>query len=307
MMGDSFETYRPKLFAVAYRMLGSASEAEDAVQDAWLRYATSERSDVRSPEAFLTTIVTRLCLDRLKSARASREQYVGPWLPEPILTDERPGPETAAALAESVSLAFMVLLETLSPEERAAFLLREVFEYDSREIGDMLKMSPENARQLVHRAKTRLGDRRAHVRATTVDHDRKRSIVERFASALRDGDKDALTEVLADDVVLVSDGGGKVSAARRPLVGRAEVLGLLIGIRRIATSEGIDLNRIRLDVVDVNGDPAVSIRIDGRVDSIYTCSFDGETISAFRIVRNPDKLQYIGRQLIADCGSRIAD
>jgi len=294
---DTFEVHRPKLFAVAYRMLGSASEAEDAVQDAWLRYATSERSDVRSPEAFLTTIVTRLCLDRLKSARASREQYVGPWLPEPILTDERPGPESAAELAESVSLAFMVLLETLSPEERAAFLLREVFEYDSREVGDMLKTSPENARQLVHRAKARLGDRRAHARVTVGDRDRKRRIVERFAAALRDGDKDALTDVLAEDVVLVSDGGGKVSAARRPLAGRTDVLRLLTGIHRIATSEGIVLDRIRLDVVDVNGDPAVSIRIDGRVDSIYTCSFDRDTISAFRIVRNPDKLRYIEKQL----------
>jgi RNA polymerase sigma-70 factor (ECF subfamily) len=294
---DSFETHRPKLFAVAYRMLGSASEAEDAVQDAWLRYATSERSDVRSPEAFLTTIVTRLCLDRLKSARASREQYVGPWLPEPILTEERPGPEGAAELAESVSLAFMVLLETLSPEERAAFLLREVFEYDSREIGDMLKTSPQNARQLVHRAKVRLGDRRAHTRATAGDRDRKRRIVERFATALRDGDTDALTHVLAEDVVLVSDGGGKVSAARRPLDGRIEVLKLLTGIHRLAASEGLSLERIRLDVVDVNGDPAVSIRVDGRLDSIYTCSFDQDTISAFRIVRNPDKLRYIERQL----------
>jgi RNA polymerase sigma-70 factor (TIGR02957 family) len=294
---DAFEAYRPKLFAVAYRMLGSASEAEDAVQDAWLRYATSERSDVRSPEAFLTTIVTRLCLDRLKSARASREQYVGPWLPEPILTDERPGPESAAELAESVSLAFMVLLETLSPEERAAFLLREVFEYDSREIGDMLKTSPENARQLVHRAKARLGDRRAHARATAGDRDRKRRIVERFAAALRDGDKDVLTDVLAEDVVLVSDGGGKVSAARRPLAGRTDVLRLFTGIHRIATSERIALDRIRLDVVDVNGDPALSIRIDGRVDSIYTCSFAEDTISAFRIVRNPDKLRYIEKQL----------
>jgi RNA polymerase sigma-70 factor (TIGR02957 family) len=297
MPADSFETFRPKLFAVAYRMLGSASEAEDAVQDAWLRYATSERSDVRSPEAFLTTIVTRLCLDRLKSARATREQYVGPWLPEPILTDERPGPETAAALAESVSLAFMVLLETLSPEERAAFLLREVFEYDSREIGEMLKTSPENARQLVHRAKSRLGDRRAHARASAADRNLKRRLVERFATALAAGDADTLARVLSDDVVLVSDGGGKVSAARRPLVGRAEVLNLFVGIRRLASSEGVNLDRVRLDIVDVNGDPAVAITIDERVDSIYSCSFDGDAISAFRIIRNPDKLRYIAHQL----------
>ena len=294
---DAFETHRPKLFAVAYRMLGSASEAEDVVQDAWLRYATSERSDVRSTEAFLTTIVTRLCLDRLKSARATREQYVGPWLPEPILTDDHPGPETAAALAESVSLAFMLLLETLSPEERAAFLLREVFEYDSREIGEMLKTSSENARQLVHRARSRLGDRRAHARAGAADSGRKREVVQRFAAALRDGDADALASLLTADVVLVSDGGGKVSAARRPLVGRTEVLNLLVGIRRIAASEKLDLSRVRLEVVDVNGEPALSIRIDDRVDSIYTCSVDGDAISGFRIVRNPDKLRYIGKQL----------
>ena len=294
---DAFETHRPKLFAVAYRMLGSASEAEDVVQDAWLRYATSERSDVRSTEAFLTTIVTRLCLDRLKSARATREQYVGPWLPEPILTDDHPGPETAAALAESVSLAFMLLLETLSPEERAAFLLREVFDYDSREIGEMLKTSSDNARQLVHRARSRLGDRRAHVRASAADSSRKREVVQRFADALRNGDADALASLLSADVVLVSDGGGKVSAARRPLVGRAEVLNLLVGIRRIADAEKIDFSRVRLEVVDVNGEPALSIRIDDRVDSIYTCSVDGDAISAFRIVRNPDKLRYIGKQL----------
>jgi len=294
---DAFETHRPKLFAVAYRMLGSASEAEDVVQDAWLRYATSERSDVRSTEAFLTTIVTRLCLDRLKSARATREQYVGPWLPEPILTDDHPGPETAAALAESVSLAFMLLLETLSPEERAAFLLREVFDYDSREIGEMLKTSSDNARQLVHRARSRLGDRRAHARASAADSSRKREVVQRFADALRNGDADALAGLLTADVVLVSDGGGKVSAARRPLVGRAEVLNLLVGIRRIADAEKIDFSRVRLEVVDVNGEPALSIRIDDRVDSIYTCSVNGDAISAFRIVRNPDKLRYIGKQL----------
>jgi len=294
---DSFERYRPKLFGVAYRMLGSASEAEDAVQDAWLRYATSERSDVRSPEAFLTTIVTRLCLDRLKSARASREEYVGPWLPEPILTDDRQGPESAAAVAESVSLAFMVLLETLSPEERAAFLLREVFEYDSREIAGMLKTSPENARQLVHRARARLGDRRAHARASSGDRERQRQVVQRFATALRDGDADTLASVLAEDVTLVSDGGGKVSAARRPLVGRPEVLTLFLGIHRVAAAEGIDLNRIRLDVIDVNGEPALAIAIDGRVDSIYSCELDGGTIGAFRIVRNPDKLRYIAKQL----------
>src|SRR5712671_7981187 len=157
---DLFETHRPALFAVAYRMLGSATDADDVVQDAWLRFAAARPSDLRSPKGYLTTIVTRLCLDRLKSARATREEYVGTWLPEPVATDARRGPEGSLALAESVTLAFMVLLETLSPEERAVFLLREVFDYEYDEIAAMLDTTPTNCRQLFHRAKTRIAERR---------------------------------------------------------------------------------------------------------------------------------------------------
>ena len=157
---DRFEEQRPLLFAVAYRMLGSASDAEDVVQDAWLRYSAAQPADVRSPKAFLTTVVTRLCLDRLKSARAAREEYIGPWLPEPVVTDDRPGPERSMALAESVTLAFMVLLETLSPEERAVFLLREVFEHDHADIAAMLDTTPANSRQLFHRARARIAEKR---------------------------------------------------------------------------------------------------------------------------------------------------
>jgi len=157
---ELFEAERPRLFAVAYRMLGSATDAEDVVQDAWLRYANARQQDVRSPAAYLTTIVTRLCLDRLKSARAAREEYVGPWLPEPLVADQAPGPERSVALAESVTLAFMVLLETLSPEERAVFLLREVFEHDYDDIASMLDTSAANCRQLFHRARSRIAERR---------------------------------------------------------------------------------------------------------------------------------------------------
>src|SRR5262249_54671289 len=190
MTTDSFEAYRPRLFGVAYRMLGSASEAEDVVQDAWLRYAEANRDDVRSPEAFLTTIVTRLCLDRLKSARATREQYIGPWLPEPVLTNGRQHPEQSAALAESLTLAFMVLLETLAPEERAVLLLREVFEYPYADIATMLETSAANCRQLFHRAKARLADRRPRFER---DPRQKREIVERFVTALMAGDAGALS------------------------------------------------------------------------------------------------------------------
>ena len=291
---DSFESHRPKLFAVAYRMLGSASEAEDVVQDAWLRYAAAPRDDVRSPDAYLTTIVTRLCLDRLKSARVAREEYVGPWLPEPLLTDASPGPEQSAALAESVTLAFILLLDTLSPEERATFLLREVFEYEYQEIAAVLDTTPANCRQLFHRAKERLRERRPRVSEASEE---KRHLVERFVAALRHGDAGELTNVLADDVGLWSDGGGKVLAARRPVFGRHEVANLMLGIRRTAAVHGVPLETVALDIVEANGEPAMALRIDGRIDSVYVFTIEDETIAAIRIVRNPDKLRYIARQL----------
>ena len=291
---DAFEPHRPKLFAIAYRMLGSASEAEDVVQDAWLRYAGAAPSAVRSPEAYLTTIVTRLCLDRLKSARMTRETYVGPWLPEPVLTDQGPGPEQSAALAESVTLAFMLLLETLSPEERATFLLREVFEYEYQQIADVLDTTAANCRQLFHRAKERLRERRPRAPEAGVE---KRQLVERFVAALRHGDANELTSVLADDVGLWSDGGGKVLAARRPLFGRHEVANLLLGIRRTAAVHGVALETIALDIVEANGEPAMALHIGGRVDSVYVFTIEDGAIAAVRIVRNPDKLRYIARQL----------
>ena len=294
MPPDTFELHRQKLFGVAYRMLGSASEAEDVVQDAWLRYDAAAKDSIRSPEAFLTTIVTRLCLDRLKSARATREEYVGPWLPEPLLTDGRAGPEQSAALAESVSLAFMVLLETLSPEERASFLLREVFEYDYESIAEMLKTTPANCRQLFHRAKVHLQDRKPRFRE---DARRKHELVGRFLAALRDGDAAGFTSVLTDDVGLWSDGGGKVLAARRPIFGRDHVIQLMIGIRRTASSMGYDLAQLAMQIVDVNGEPALALRMAGRVDSIYTFEFAADGITALRIIRNPDKLRYIAQQL----------
>src|SRR6188474_648522 len=178
MPPDTFEVHRQKLFAVAYRMLGSASEAEDVVQDAWLRYDAVAKDSIRSPEAFLTTIVTRLCLDRLKSARATREEYIGPWLPEPVLTSEVEGPDTMLQRAESVTLAFLVLLEKLSPEERAVFLLKDIFEYDHSEISDMLGTTVDNSRQLLHRAKAKLAEARPTLKGSAQS---RRAVAERFA------------------------------------------------------------------------------------------------------------------------------
>ncbi len=291
---DLFQAHRPALFAVAYRMLGSATDAEDVVQDAWLRYAAARPSDLRSPKAYLTTIVTRLCLDRLKSARATREEYVGTWLPEPVVTDVRYEPERSLALAESVTLAFMVLLETLSPEERAVFLLREVFDYEYGEIGEMLDTTPANCRQLFHRAKGRIADKRPRLHEAV---DEKRRLVARFVGALRDGDAGALTSVLAEDVGFWSDGGGKVTAARRPVFGREHVVNLLLGIRRTASAIGVPLESVTVDLVEVNGEPAIVFRASGRLDAVYVATLEDDAITALRIVRNPDKLQFLARQL----------
>jgi RNA polymerase sigma-70 factor (TIGR02957 family) len=296
-----FEAHRPRLFAVAYRMLGSASEAEDAVQDAWLRYAAADRDEVRSPEAFLTTIVTRLCLDRLKSARAAREEYVGPWLPEPILTDDRSQPEQSASLAESLTLAFMVLLETLSPEERAVFLLKEVFDYDHADIAETLGTSAANSRQLLHRAREKLHDVTAGVPDGTASVKASatfasREVAERFAAAFYAGDAAGFAGLLAEDVTFVSDGGGKVTAARRPLAGRDTVVHLLVGIHRGARALGV-ASAASVTPLEVNGEPAVAVRLAGRLDSIYVLSPRDGGVGRISVIRNPDKLAYIAKQL----------
>src|SRR6186997_3299235 len=236
MKTDVFNTDRPLLFSIAYRMLGSASDAEDVLQDAWLRYRGADHSSIRSPKAFATTIVTRLCLDRLKSARATREEYIGPWLPEPVLTSEIDSPHDVAQRAESVTLAFLVLLEKLSPEERAVFLLKDVFEYGHEEIADILGYSTENSRQLLHRARARLAATRPRLNGTA---ESRRAVAERFARAFASGDAGGLTAMLARDVALCSDGGGKAIAARRPLVGRDVVTTFLVGVHRTAESAGL--------------------------------------------------------------------
>jgi RNA polymerase sigma-70 factor (ECF subfamily) len=292
---SDFERCRPLLFSIAYRMLGSAAEAEDVVQDTWLRASAAQPGEVRSPKAYLTTIATRLALDRLKSARVAREDYVGPWLPEPVLTEGRPEPEQSLVLAESLTLAFMVLLETLSPEERAVFLLREAFEYSYAEIASFLGGSEASCRQLFHRARERLAARRAR---STRSRGERRKLAERFVSALRAGDRDALTLTLADDVGFWGDGGGRVVAARRPVLGRDPVVNLLLGIRRTGLqSAAAAQQEIAIETTEVNYEPAMLVRVDGRLDSVYVCSVADDTIVGIRVVRNPEKLVYIRRQL----------
>ncbi len=290
---DIFNTNRPLLFSIAYRMLGSASDAEDVLQDAWLRYGRADRSSIRSPKAFATTIVTRLCLDRLKSAQATRQDYIGPWLPEPVLTSEVQSPDALLERAESVTLAFLVLLETLSPEERAVFLLKDVFDYEHSEVAEILGTTTENSRQLLHRAKARLEQGRPRLTGTPQS---RRAVAERFARALSAGDGSELTALLSTEVGLWSDGGGKVTAARRPLLGRDKVLEFLVGVRRAAVTAGTAAD-LSLNIEDVNSEPALVVRAPGRLESIFVFSIENDAIAGIRVIRNPDKLARIDRQL----------
>jgi len=298
---DLFETQRPLLFSIAYRMLGSASDAEDVVQDAWVRFHGVAAGEVRSPKALAATIVTRLCLDRLKSARASREEYIGPWLPEPVLTSGAEAPDVLAQRSESVTLAFLLLLETLSPEERAVFLLKEVFDFVHTDIAETLGTSAANSRQLLHRAKEKLhgaitSDQTdaGHVKAAATYASRE--VAERFATAFYAGDAAGFAGLLAEDVTFVSDGGGKVTAARRPLAGRETVVHLLVGIHRGARVLGL-ARTASVTPVEVNGEPAVAVRLDGRLDSIYVLSPRDGGVGRISVIRNPDKLAYIAKQL----------
>jgi RNA polymerase sigma-70 factor (ECF subfamily) len=288
-MSEDFQSYRPLLFSIAYRMTGSASEAEDIVQDSYLRYRAAAPGEVRSLKAYLSTIVTRLSLDHLKSARAQREQYIGPWLPEPILT----GDSTLAALQsveqrESLATAFLVLLESLSPHERAVFLLREVFEYEYAEIAEMLSLSAANCRQLFHRAQVHLAERRRRFQPAREAQQR---LLARFLQACQQGDIAALTETLAEDVIAWSDGGGKVSAARQPVFGRENIIRFLAGLLRKAPDS------LRLEIAEVNGAPAMLL-FDG-AQLMFTSTFviENQHIQAIHAVLNPDKLAYIRRQI----------
>jgi RNA polymerase sigma-70 factor (ECF subfamily) len=284
---EEFQSYRPLLFSIAYRMLGSASEAEDVVQDSYLRYRSAPPGEVRSAKAYLSTIVTRLCLDQLKSARARREQYIGPWLPEPLLTVDDPPELRTVELRESVAPAFLVLLESLTPQERAVFLLREVFEYGYDEIAAMLALSAANCRQIFHRAQRQVAERRPRFEPAP---EAQRRLVERFLVACRDGDMAALTAVLAEDIVAWSDGGGKVSAARNPIRGREHVARYLLGQLQKARAG------LRYELAEVNGLPAV-LTFDGAT-LVYVATFElsGGAVHGLHSVLNPDKLAYIQRQ-----------
>ncbi len=282
---DKFETFRPLLFSIAYRMLGSASEAEDMVQETYLRYRLAPDEPIRSLKSYLTTIITRLCLDELKSARAQREQYLGPWLPEPLLTED-----AGAALEqrETVSMAFLVLLEELTPPERAVFLLHEVFDYPYEEIGEIIGKNAVSCRQLFHRAQLRLAEHRPRFEPSL---EAQQSLLARFLAACQSGNVQELTTLLAQDVVSWTDGGGKVSAALRPIYGQPRNIRFILGVLRKTPP------MYAFSAAEVNGSPALLGWQDDQLVDAFTFEIAQGQIQALRAVRNPDKLAYLQRQL----------
>ncbi|CAM5238718.1 RNA polymerase sigma-70 factor [Streptomyces aurantiogriseus] len=286
---DEFEAHRARLFGLAYRMLGSAAEAEDTVQDAYLRFSGADRAGIEHPAAWLAKTVTRLCLNRLTSARARREQYVGAWLPEPVITsDGTLGPVESAEQRDAVSLAMLVLLERLTPTERAVYVLREAFAYGHREIAEALDLSEANCRQLYRRAERRLAVEQGRFEASP---QRREELVTSFLSAARDGDLAGLEKLLAADVTWWSDGGGKVTAARRPIEGREKVVRFLVG-----AFQGFAAG-MTFTVAEINGAPGLLAWAGDTLASAvaFECR-DGE-VTDVRAVLNPDKLDFVRRQL----------
>jgi RNA polymerase sigma-70 factor (ECF subfamily) len=284
-----FTEHRGRLFGLAYRMLGSATDAEDVLQEAFLRWSAADRAAIVAPGAWLAKVVTNLCLTALTSARARRETYVGPWLPEPVLTER--GPDETAELGADLSLALLTVLERLTPSERAVFVLREAFGYEHAAIGEVLGRTPESSRQLHSRARRRVQEPR---RASPADPAQVRRLVERFLAAARDGDLGRLESLLATDVVSWSDGGGRVSAARMPVHGPERVARLFAGLARKAGAEA------SYEVRTVNGEPALLAEFGGQyvVISLEADSTTDEgRIVGVRAVVNPDKLRYLRHQL----------
>lgn len=281
---ERFTLLRPLLFTIAYEILGSATEADDVLQDGYLRWADVDLSTVRDTKSYLAQLVTRQALNALRAGARRREEYVGPWLPEPLLLDEQ-DPSADVVLAESVSMAMLVLLETLSPDERAVFVLREVFSFDYAEIAEAVGKPTPTVRQVAHRAREHVRARRKRGGTSTkIDPRRNAEITEQFLATAASGDVDALMTMLAPDATWMADGGGKVSAARRPVVGAERVARAIAGLVRRTQTE------LRVEMVNCNSAPAVLLYVRGQLEGVITVEIAGDKITNFYVMRNPDKL-----------------
>ena len=278
---ETFNSYRPLLFSIAYRMLGSAMDAEDLVQETFTRWQ-STTANIESPKAFLAAIITRLCIDQLRSAKTQREDYIGPWLPEPIMTDSTTNPDSA--LADSLSIAFLVVLESLSPVERAVFLLREVFDYGYAEIARIVDKSEPNCRQMVKRAKEHIAARRPRFTVRPEEHDR---LVVQFGQVCANGDLEGLLALLADDITAYSDGGGKVVAARNPIVGADRVARFILGILRKMPVGAV------LGLGIINGQTAIITQVGAQPYNVLAFDIDTGRIRRIFNILNPEKLKKI--------------
>lgn len=283
---DAFKHHRRLLFSIAYRMLGTVTDAEDMVQETFLRWQQTPRTTVRSPKNYLATTITRLCIDYLRSARVRREQYVGPWLPEPLLTQQDPAEQVE--LADSLSIAFLVMLERLSPLERAVFLLREVFEYDYPEIAQIVGKSTENCRQILRRSRQHLATERPRF---PVSLQQQEQITAQFLDASTQGNLQELLTLLAPNVTFWSDGGGQVTAALKPLYGTMKVARFLLAIQRKS------LSATGADLANINGQPGIILRLGSVIHSVMTFEFVDGCIQTIYSIRNPEKLRQLSESV----------
>ena len=281
--GDPMAPYRGRLLGLAYRMLGSRSDAEDVVQDAYLRFAGAR--EVQNPEAFLVTVVTRLCLDRLRSAKAQREIYVGPWLPEPVVDAEGLSPDAATEFADALSFALLLALDRLSPLERAAFLLHDVFDIQFAEVAQMIDRTEVACRQLATRARRAVREARPAPPAPPDNHAR---LLSAFGEAVVSGDVSRLAGMLREDAIALTDGGGRKTAALNPIKGADKIARFFVSL----AAKNTDRN-VRIEPAVINGILGALIYIDGKVDHSVSMAIDGERIAAIYIVRNPDKLRHV--------------
>ena len=277
-----FEEHRPLLFSIAYRMLGMVMEAEDVLQEAFLRWQRADADEVESPKSYLASVVARLCIDQLRSARVQRENYIGPWLPEPVVTDSSADPLAAVELSESLSMAFLVVLESLNPVERAIFLLHEVFDYDFATIAGIVGKSEANCRQIASRARHRVDQKRPRFE---VSSDQQTRVLEEFMNTVTNGDIHGLMAVLDDDVTWWSDGGGMPRTAKKPIHGAEKVARFALNLVRLAP-EGIVTKP-----AEINGAPGLILYLDDKPYSTISFDIVGNQIVTIRAVVNPDKLR----------------
>lgn len=287
-MLDTFNTHRPLLFGIAYRMLGRVSEAEDALQEVWLRWQKQDATAIQSAKAWLVAATTRLCIDQLRSARRQREEYYGIWLPEPLTPATETDPGDQAELADSLGMAFMLMLESLGPAERAVFLLREVFSYDYADVAGIVGKSEANCRQIVRRAKDNL---ESAPRAPAAPTPQAQRLVEAFLAATASGDVQGVLSLLAEDSKVLSDGGGKVKAAGLPILGADRVSRFLLGIWPRFVTE------MERQFTTINGSPGLVMRLHGQVHYAFSFEIEGDRVRNVYIFCNPDKLRHLASPL----------